>query len=282
VIHRDLDMAPTLGLLLRGAALLWALAGIVATPLSAQQTDASKSSASTIFTIGGFGTYAPKFEGSKSYEAGFKPSFSFRSPGARVWLDLPHDGLDFELIETSNFRAGPVGNFRFQRDTDSLVRGFKRIRNIDLSVEAGGFVEYWPAEWLRTRAELRGAVIGADGLVADFSTDVVWRPDARWTGSLGARLSLADQSFMDSYYSITPAQALSSGLAQYKADAGLRSYGAGASLRYQWSDTWLTMGYVEYTRLAANPSDSPLITERGSPDQVTVGLGAKYSFRVDW
>lgn len=255
---------------------------VFAAPVRAGETELPKSGPGTNITIGGYGLIEPKFEGARHYEPGFKPILSFQKPGARQWLDMPNDGLDFEFIEIDNFRAGLVGNARFSRDTDSLVRGFKRVRNVDLSIEAGGFAEFWPAEWFRTRAEVRNAIIGADGVVADFSADFVWRPDARWTATAGPRLSLADQAFMDAYYSINAVQAAKSGLAQYAASPGVRSYGAGASVRYKWSDTWTTMGYVEYTRLANVAAESPLIDERGSPDQVTVGLGAKYSFHVDW
>ena len=233
-------------------------------------------------TLGGFGLLEPKFEGAKRQELGWKPVFGLHSPGTREWLDLPNDGVDYEFVETDTFRAGAVGNFRFTRDTNSLVRGFKRLRNVDLSLEAGGFAEFWPATWLRTRVEVRAGVLGADGIVADGSADVVVHPAARWTATAGPRISFASQSFMNSYYSVSANQAAASGLRQYDAGAGLRSYGAGASLRYQWSDAWTTTAFVEYTRLAPNAAESPLIDERGSPDQVTVGIGAKYSFYVNW
>ena len=255
---------------------------LAATPVTAQDAELPKSGPGTIVTLGGYGIMTPKFEGAKHQELAFKPAFGFRKPGARVWLDLPNDGLEYEFVETDNFRAGAVGNIRFQRDTNSLVRGFKRIRNVDLSVEAGGFAEFWPSDWLRTRVEVRDGVIGANGIVADLSADFVWKPTARWTATAGPRVSFADQTFMDEYYSIDAAQSATSGLAQYKADAGLRSYGAGVSARYKWSDAWTTMGFVEYTRLAKNAADSPLIDDRGSPDMFTVGIGAKYSFHVDW
>jgi MipA family protein len=250
-------------------------------PTLAGEPSAGDSKPGTIITLGGFGVLSPKFEGSKSDELSFRPIIGWRSVGDREWLDMPNDGLDYELIETENFRAGVVGNFRWQRDTDSLVRGFKRGRSIDLSIEAGGFAEYWPALWLRTRAEVRAAVLGADGFVADLSADIVLNPAERWTLTAGPRLSVADQSYMDSYYSVTPAQSVTSGLATYEAGAGLRSYGLGAGARYKWSDDLTSLAFVEYSRLAAHAAESPLIDERGSADQFTFGLGLKYSFRVN-
>ena len=237
----------------------------------------------TIITLGGYGLLVPKFEGSKREEFALRPIIGWRKPGDRVWLDLPNDGLDFEFIESDNFRAGAVGNIRFQRNTDTLrPRGFKRVGSTDLSVEAGGFAEYWPNTGLRTRVEVRNSFIGADGVIADFSADAVFHPAERWTLTGGPRLSLADQSFMDSYYGVTATQGASAGLTPFKADAGIRSYGAGVSARYQWSPDLTSLAYVEYQRLAGSAGESPLIDDRGSQDQITFGLGLKYSFRVDW
>jgi len=205
-----------------------------------------------------------------------------RAPGDRVWLDLPNDGLEYEFIETDNFRAGAVGNFRFERQTSSLVRGFKHIRNIDISLEGGGFAEYWPAQWLRTRAEVRDSFVGANGYIADLSADVVAHPfNDRFTATAGPRISFADQQFMESYYGVSPSQAATAGLTSYHPSAGLRSFGAGTSLRYKWSDAWTTLGFVEYTHLANIAGQSPLIDDRGTQEQFTVGLGVKYNFYIN-
>jgi MipA family protein len=247
----------------------------------AGEEPAPSTGSGTIVTLGGYGIMSPKFEGAKSNELSFRPIIGWRSVTDREWLDMPNDGLDYELIETDNFRAGVVGNLRWQRDTNSLVRGFKHGRSIDLSIEAGGFAEYWPALWLRTRAEVRAAVLGADGVVADLSVDVVLHPAPKWTLTAGPRLSLADQDYMDSYYTVTPAQSAKSGLITYESNAGLRTYGLGASARYKWTDDITSLAFVEYSRLATNAAESPLIDERGSPNQFTFGLGMKYSFRVN-
>jgi outer membrane protein len=79
----------------------------------------------------------------------------------------------------------------------------------------------------------------------------------------------------------TSAQAVTSGLPAFAARAGLKSTGAVGSVTYQWTPHLATMAYVEYARLLGDAADSPIVTQRGSPDQVTAGIGAKYSFSVD-
>ena len=235
-----------------------------------------------IVTVGGFGDLEPTFEGARRHSLGFHPIIDYRALGSREWLNLPNDGFDFALIEAQDFRAGPVVNGRWQRDVSSLVRGFRHVGSIDLSAETGVFAEWWPAEFLRARIELREAVFGARGMIADLSADWVWRPAKQWTLSAGPRLSLADSAFMRSYYSVDTQQAISSGLPVYSAPAGVRSTGGGSMLKYKWSENVSTMAFVEYQRLATSAAESPLIDDRGSPNQLTFGLGLSYSFVVGW
>ncbi len=82
------------------------------------------------------------------------------------------------------------------------------------------------------------------------------------------------------YFSIDAAQSAASGLPVYQASGGLYSYGAGTQARYFWTPQWSALAFVEYERLAADAANSPLVTERGSPNQVTVGLGVTYSFAM--
>ena len=64
----------------------------------------------------------------------------------------------------------------------------------------------------------------------------------------------------------------------YHAGGGLYSYGAGAQTEYFFNPQWATHAFVEYERLTGSAADSPLVIQRGSPNQFTFGLGATYSF----
>ena len=86
------------------------------------------------------------------------------------------------------------------------------------------------------------------------------------------------------YFSITPAQSAGSTVAGlpalpvYHASGGVYSYGAGGQIEYFFNPQWATYSFIEYERLVGSAADSPLVTQRGSPNQVTFGLGARYSF----
>jgi MipA family protein len=262
-----------------------AFAGLSPAPVRAADEAKTKDDGPLLITLGSYGVYAPKFEGSKRHDIGPWPIISWRNANDKEWLELPLDGIDLALIETDNFRAGPVGFWRWQRDTNSLrPRGFSRIKNtqIDLSIEAGAFAEYWPVEWLRTRIEAREAFFGASGLVANISSDAVWKPTSAWTFAAGPRMSVADKEFMTSYYGVDGAQSASSGLPSYRVNSGIRSYGAGAFAKYKISPAWTTQGFFNYEHLTGGAGDSPVIGTRGSREQYMLGLGLSYTFRAPW
>ena len=274
----------------RAGALLYWIAGLLAfvlgsaMPAAAEDVPAGNPGSKPdiwIVTVGGWAVLEPNFEGARRDTLNWRPLFSFRREGEREWLTLPNDGFEFEFIETDNFRAGAVANWHWQRDVGAGVpRGFKHVGSVDLSIEGGAFAEFWPSEVLRTRLELRHSVIGGKGMVADISADAVWRPTPALVVTAGPRLSVADSDFMRAYYTVDSTLATARGLPEYSAKAGLRSFGAGSMLKYKWSDHWTTMGFVEYQRLAGSAGNSPLIDLRGTENQVSVGVGATFTFNI--
>lgn len=266
-------------------ALAMLLALMLALPqrLSAEDAPGSKPDI-WLVTVGSWAVFEPRFEGSSHFSTNARPIFNIRKEGSREWLVLPNDGFDFELIETDNFRAGPVGNWHWQRHIGSGTglspRGFKRIGSVDLSLEAGGFAEYWPTNAFRTRAELRHSVIGGKGMIADLTADAVWRATPALLFTAGPRISIADSDFMRAYYAVDAAQSAALNLPAYAAKAGLRSMGAGTMGKYTWTENWATMTFVEYQRLSGDAGDSPVISTHGTRDQISVGAGVSYTFSV--
>src|SRR5262249_60519711 len=117
-------------------------------------------------------------------------------------------------------------------------------------------------------------------IVCAVMTEAVVRAGPQWTFSGGPRLRLATAPALNPYFGVTSAQSAISGLAIYDAKGGLRSYGAGAQARYLWTPQWATHVFLEYERLSGDVSGSPIVTQRGSPDQVTIGFGFTRSFDI--
>jgi MipA family protein len=208
--------------------------------------------------------------------------FSKPAPPARAWR---RDSAASATVQASRWSgptastSGPVAKFikaREEADHEEL-RG---LGDVDWTLEVGVFAEYWPTDWLRGRIEVRRGFHGHEGFVADISSDLVLSLMERWTLSGGPRLQLADTAATTPYFGIDLAQSLASGLPVHDANGGLRSIGAGMQLRYQWNRQWAARAYAEYDRLMGDAASSPLVTERGSPNQLRFGLGVTYSFEV--
>lgn len=228
-------------------------------------------------TIGVEGRVLPTFEGSDRYTFLPFPLFDVRKAGTPRHFRGPRDGFGVALLDTGRFRVGPAFKIRLPRreSADSDLNG---LGNVDFAFEAGGFVEFWPTEWLRGRAELRQGFGGHHGLVSDLMADLVVPVAPQLTLSGGPRTTIMSGSAVSPYFSVDGQQSVASGLPVYEASGGFYSYGAGAQARYQWTPQWASHVFVEYERLVGDAANSPVVALRGSRDQIQAGVGVTYSF----
>ncbi|ABD86364.1 MipA/OmpV family protein [Rhodopseudomonas palustris] len=230
-------------------------------------------------TLGLGAAMKPSYPGADSWMLSPKPIISVRRAGSPERFKSMRDNPSFALIDYGGFRAGPVGTYKSARkagDHDEL-RG---LNDVKFTVEIGGFAEYYAFDWLRVRSEVRRGFGGHEGIVADFSADVIVPLNERISLSAGPRYTLTDAKYANTYFGISNSEALASGLPAYDAKGGSNAVGAGAQVRYKLNAQWELRGYVEYDKLLGSVADSPLVTFRGSTDQITYGLGVAYSFDV--
>jgi MipA family protein len=230
-------------------------------------------------TLGVEGRLEPDFQGADNNLVRPYPLFDVRRAGTPERFHAPRDGAGIGLYEVGTFQAGPVGALRSprkERDDVALIG----LGNVDWAVEVGGFVEYWPAPWLRLRGELRQGIGGHHGVVADLFVDGVFAVTPQLTLSAGPRASFASTPATSPYFSINAAQSFATGLPTFDAKGGLHSFGLGGQARYHWTPAWATHVFIEYERLQGDAALSPLVVQRGDANQVTYGLGATYSFDI--
>lgn len=236
-----------------------------------------------VVTIGGYGALEPSFPGSKDYSAGGRIIFDVYRAGDREWLTLPNDAASLTLYEAGNFRAGIAADYingRWQNDGTAV----KGLRDIDYTLELGGFAEFYPAPFVRTRVEVLQGVTGADGLAVNLMADFIYKPGPQWLFTVGPRLKFVDDQYNSAFFSISPLNSLRSGfyglpgLPVYSAKGGLYSAGVDATVRYQLTERVSLRAFAEYNRLTGDAADNPLVQLRGSEDQWQVGVGAAYKF----
>ena len=266
----------------------------LATPAFAQSSDAAlpdPNDRSDIVTIGaGFGIL-PDYEGSDDYRfipavaaRGRISGISFFTRGTYLYVDVVPRGAG--KIE---FDAGPIVGVRFNRTgkiKDDLV---DRLPERKAAIEVGCFVGITahgltnPYDALSFRVDVVKDVANGHGSTVispalDFGT-----PLSRTT-YVGASLSadFVGEGYADSYYSITPIDAVASGLRAYDADGGYKGWKAGL-LANQTLSGDLThglslFGTASYGRLAGDFKRSPIVADRGSATQWFGAIGLGYTF----
>ncbi len=128
---------------------------------------------------------------------------------------------------------------------------------------------------MRLRTEVRHGIRAHHGVVADFAADAFYDFVPNWRISGGPRLSLASRSYYQAYYAVSLGEAITSGLSPYSPGGGLKSIGA---LTWKTTDRITTSAFAEYSRLMGPAAQSSLVRERGSRDQLMIGLSATYCF----
>lgn len=240
----------------------------------------------------GLGTlYSPAFLGSDEYQLKLLPDLrvAYRD---RFFASIP-EGVGYNLINEDGWRIGPVAKIDFGRDEDgessfqvggSDTTALQGLGDVDETYEVGGFAEY---SWSQVAAkvEVRQGIDGHEGLVADFNlslkSDVsgaFYQQGPPILVSVGPRATVVDDSYNETYFGITPLQSSRSGLPVYSAEAGLLSYGIGGRVIIPLNRNVSAVLFAGYDRLAQDAADSPLVQQRGSENQGSLGIFLSYSF----
>lgn len=254
-----------------------ALSGAATIVNAADPAGAARPRPTIYATIGTDLRAAPQFEGANRLT--FLPfpmiQFSLGPPVRR--FSGTRDSISVSVFDNKFVRLGPAVGFRFlRRERDfSALRG---LGSVSFAAEPGAFLDVFPLDFLRLRAEVRRGFGGHQAWLADFSADAFLEIVPGWTLSGGPRLSLAGAEFNRAYFGINGVQAANSGLPFFRPGGGVKSWGAGGALAWQVNPALTATGYFEYERLVDEVADSPLVRLRGSPDQFTFGLRLSYSF----
>lgn len=237
-------------------------------------------SAGYIVTLGAGAEFGPRFPAAKRYSFSPAPSFDIRKAGEAEGFSAPNDGLDYALIDTSRLSFGPVANIRWGRRRAEMSKDMRSVGTTPTVLEVGGFTDYWLApDTLRTRVELRHGVSANDGLVADFSADLVQQfGPVRISG--GPRLTAASGGVNDRLFGISDSDALSSNsaLSSFRANGGVQSVGLNLATKHDLTAATAVTAYGQYDRLLGDAAKSPITRKFGSPDQFTVGVGLQHAF----
>jgi MipA family protein len=258
---------------------------------SAQASDVTQATAAKPkFTadLGAGGIFAPKFEGSDSYD--FQPVPYVALNYNDFLFASVLDGIGANLINSNGFKAGPVVNFAFPRLEKDDRAALTGLGDVDATLEAGAFASYDVSDFFSAKIDVRKGIAdlgfkegadGHDGLVANLSATFNAPPLA--DGSLfisgGPEITYYDDNYIETYYGVSAAQSAASGYSQYSPNGGLGKASLNATAVYLLSENFTLTGFASYSRLLGDVADSPLVRgPEGSPNQFAGGAVISYRF----
>lgn len=225
---------------------------------------------------------APDHIGSDDDMAGAVP-FGRYSWGNR-YVSLQGNFATANLLDHPGWRFGPAAILRFGRsDVDDAVVDL--LPEIDHSLDLGVFVSYEivspgdPRNRWAFAADILHDVTGEHSGFTASASARKWFPLGRFAAlGLSAASTYGSADYMDTYFSVTPAGAVASGLPAFGADAGFRDVRFTALVIQPLSEQWIVGAGLMYMRLLNDAADTPITDQRGSADQVIFGLGAARLF----
>ena len=228
------------------------------------------------------------FPGARSVSIWPTGYISYRRPGEPEPFVSPDDGLSIALLDLPWIKAGPVARFISERTLSGGFgsignnRNFFGLHNIGFTAELGGFLELWPADFIRARLEARQGVSGAQGFDANIELDIVERYGP-WTFAAGPRFQLGDNQFVSAYFSVTPVEAFLNGnVFPYQANGGLVAVGGFGSIKYAFTPEWSATIFGGVSRYVSSAGASPIPNRLGSLNDITAGALVAYTFNVNW
>jgi outer membrane protein len=226
----------------------------------------------------------PDYMGSDDYTFGGAPAGLIKFGSSERYARLVVTELSVNVLNSRTWSLGPVLNYRLARD-DVDDDAVDRMRDIDGTVEAGLFGGW---TWIGDDDPRHRFTATAEFLydVGDTHDGYLISAGARYfqpvtrplTLSIGATVTYGSSDYMQTYFGVDSNNAARSGLSQFSAGSGLRDVRIPVMAIYSLSPNWHLSGGLIYSRLLGDASDSPVVDDRGSSDQLYAGLGVAYAW----
>jgi outer membrane scaffolding protein for murein synthesis (MipA/OmpV family) len=187
------------------------------------------------------------------------------------------------IINAKGFEFGPAASFTFGRDAKIKDRAVAQLGEIDDAYELGAFAAM--SFDVGGNDTVRLGVQGVHD-VSDVHGGFVVTASGTYTAPVGERLNLmfdlgasyANDDYAETYFAVTPAGSLASGLPAFNAKGGLKDVGAQLTASYRIGDNWGIAANAGYRRLLGDFADSPVVSGGGSADQLSGGIGVFFTF----
>ncbi len=239
----------------------------------------------------------PSYAGSNDYIAFPLPLITGRVGGVGIAPNGPGFVLDVNSPKPAmgprkgaRLAFGPAIRFRNDRNNRISDVVVARAGKLDAALEVGGNVAvsfpgvFKPFDALTIGVQARWDVLGAhEGMIIEPQVSYRALLGKGFTLQAQASAEFVDDNFAGYYFTVSPAQSIATGLAQYRADGGLNRVGTIAILAYDLDRNpinggWSLTGIGGYSRLIGDSADTPFTAVRGDANQFILGAGVAYTF----
>lgn len=220
--------------------------------------------------------FKPEYEGSEDYEAVPVPYFNVNFNHG-MFVKLLGSNLRFNLIPEKTWYLGPVYNYRAGR-SDVENDAVDDMKTVSEAHELGGFGGFTINNWFVTLEFLTDLGDAHEGWYSRLKGGYNWMISKSWALSVGAFTTYADDDYMQTYFGVSAADAVRSGLDPYEADSGIKDVGIDVGLNWMINNNWGAKGIASYTQLVGDADDSSPVVDEGSEGQFFGAALIVYTF----
>lgn len=216
-------------------------------------------------TLGFGGTYSNSYFGADHYSIGPAGKFSLQ----RLSLgSLQFGGSDPHAEKLGFGIRGAFGVVGARKALDHPE--LTGLTDLKTSVEIGFGLGYEASHW-RAFADMRYGAIGHHASVVELGADWKAISTPEFKLSVGPRVVYGSGRYNRTYFGVTAADSITSGLAAFTPDAGVVSAGIEVGMTYDLGGDWALAGTLNYDRLQGDAASSP-ITALGTRDQGSISI----------
>lgn len=188
------------------------------------------------------------------------------------------------FLHRHNWHYGLAINIDMGRDDSIDNPAVALTETIDPSLMAGPFAEYSESSLfldgdevalkLTAYADTSGV---HDGVAATLGATYALPLMIPWRFEFELETTYVNARYMDTYFGVTEADALTSGLSRFNADSGFRDVTFAANIGLFFSPKWGLFTRLSASQMTADAKKSP-ITQSGDSNQYFAGPGIYYRF----
>lgn len=235
---------------------------VASTPAFAQDTIGTGPNHVSV-DIGLGAAYKPSYQGSDEFEA---------SP----WLimrDLRLRG--YGAGENSGFSISPNVNLVGKRNNDDDDR-LEGMDDIDYGYELGLKATYNVGQ-TTAYATMRKGFGGHHGVTGELGATYRIETTDRMTFWAGLEAGYGNDSYNETYFGVTDAEAARTDYSTYTPSGGFNSAALSLEGRYELAPNTAITGAVKFSRLIGDAADSPIVQDRNQPS-IKLGIVRTLNF----